>query len=147
MKVLVDTSALLRYIDADDAQHSSVFNTVDKLFRDGAEVGVTPQVLRELWSVSTRPAAVNGLGVAPLVLNDLITDLLKTFELWNDLPEIVSRWRQLAVTLNVKGAQAHDTNLAAAALVHGATHVLTLNGKDFERFRPYGLEPIGPDAS
>lgn len=32
----------------------------------------------------------------------------------------------------------------AAALVHGATHVLTLDQKDFSRIQQYGLMPILP---
>ena len=35
-------------------------------------------------------------------------------------------------------------DVAAAAIVHGATHVLTLDQKDFVRYRRFGLTPILP---
>jgi predicted nucleic acid-binding protein len=44
----------------------------------------------------------------------------------------------------VRGKNAHDARLVAAMLVHGLTHVLTFNGKDFARFGEIAVIP--PDG-
>jgi predicted nucleic acid-binding protein len=53
-------------------------------------------------------------------------------------------WRQLVVQYQVFGKNGHDAHLAAAKLRHGVTHILTFNGKDFERF--VGLTVLSPSS-
>jgi predicted nucleic acid-binding protein len=53
------------------------------------------------------------------------------------LPEdeqIHAEWRRLVVTHSVVGVKVHDARLVAAMNVHGITHVLTVNDKDFRRY-------------
>ena len=64
--------------------------------------------------------------------------------LWDDLPGIAEEWQRLVMSLNVRGVQVHDANHAASAIFHGATHVLTLDRRDFERYKKFGLETISP---
>ena len=45
-----------------------------------------------------------------------------------------ARWRDLVVSLPVKGKQAHDTRLAAGMLQHAITHLLMFNTADFTRY-------------
>ena len=78
----------------------------------------------------------------PAFVDKLVTDLLTTFAFWEEAAGVFSDWRRLVVLLGIRGVQVHDANHAAAALRHGATHVLTLDGRDFDRFRQYGLQPI-----
>lgn len=144
MRLLIDTNVLLRFVDPDDPAHSVVVDALDSLLEAGHDVGFTPQICRELWNVATRPRSANGFGLEPEFVNKLLSDLQATFEFWEDVPGIFPEWRRLAATLKIKGVQVHDANHAAAALRHGATHILTLDGKDFDRFRQYGLEPISP---
>jgi hypothetical protein len=43
-------------------------------------------------------------------------------------------WRRLVVQHSVTGVKVHDARLAAAMIVHGVTHLLTLNTDDFTRY-------------
>jgi len=144
LRVFVDTNVLLRFADPDDPAHELVVQAVDRLLLEGHEIGFTPQVCREFWNVATRPRDVNGFGLDEGFVDQLVTDFRTTFSFWDDVPGIAAEWRRLVVGLGIKGVQVHDANHAAAALRHGATHVLTLNQKDFDRYRRYGLEPITP---
>ena len=52
-------------------------------------------------------------------------------------------WRHLLLAHGVHGVQVHDAHLAAALEVHGVTHLLTFNGKDFKRFLT--ITPVHPE--
>ncbi len=140
----MDTNVVLRFLDADDPFHEVVVAEVSGLMDAGIELGITPQVIREVWCVCTRPSSVNGLGLEPPLVESLVQSIEKTFSFWDDRPGIAYEWRRLVALLSIRGVQVHDANHAAAALSHGATHVLTLNAKDFDRFRPFGLEQMSP---
>jgi predicted nucleic acid-binding protein len=47
---------------------------------------------------------------------------------------IFLQWEGLVIKYNVSGKQAHDTRLVAAMLVHGLTHLLTFNDRNFKRY-------------
>jgi len=131
-------------INPDDDAYSAIAAAVGRLIVEQHEIGVTPQVCRELWNVATRPKSSNGLGFEPGFAIKSLKDIFGFFELWEDEPGIFPRWQNLVAELAVRGVQVHDANLAASALYHGATHVLTLNGKDFDRFSRFGLSVISP---
>lgn len=59
-----------------------------------------------------------------------------------DREAIYREWRRLVVAHAVSGVQVHDARLAAAMLVHGITHLLTLNSADFVRFP--GITAVRP---
>jgi len=94
--------------------------------------------------VVTRPRSVNGLGWEPRTVEAVLSAVDPVFPFWDDVPGIATEWLRLVVSLGIKGVQVHDANHAAAAIVHGATHVLTLDQKDFVRYAPYGLTSLAP---
>ncbi|MFM6282248.1 MAG: PIN domain nuclease, partial [Dolichospermum sp.] len=47
---------------------------------------------------------------------------------------VYSEWEGLVITHSVIGINVHDAKLVAAMLVHGITHILTFNTKDFARY-------------
>lgn len=51
-----------------------------------------------------------------------------------DTEQIHAEWRRLVVTHSVVGVKVHDARLVAAMHVHGLTHLLTLNERDFARY-------------
>jgi predicted nucleic acid-binding protein len=51
-----------------------------------------------------------------------------------DSPDAYPRWKDLIVTHGVRGVQVHDAKLVALMTLHGVTHILTLNPKDFARY-------------
>jgi predicted nucleic acid-binding protein len=58
----------------------------------------------------------------------------RDFEFLADSREAHDLWRGLLVAHDVKGVQVHDARLAARMYVHGVTHLLTVNVRDFQRF-------------
>jgi predicted nucleic acid-binding protein len=62
MKALVDTNILARLAHKQHPLAPVAEAALRKLWTDGYELRVVPQVLYEYWSVATRPAEQNGLG-------------------------------------------------------------------------------------
>ena len=50
----------------------------------------------------------------------------------------------LVVTYDVSGVQVHDARLVALMIVHGVTHVLTFNTRDFARYAGEGIVAVDP---
>jgi predicted nucleic acid-binding protein len=65
-------------------------------------------------------------------------------ELLPDSAAVYREWRRIVVQCNVSGVHVHDARLAAAMYAHGITHILTFNGRDFERF--HGLTAVDPST-
>jgi hypothetical protein len=89
---------------------------------------------RELWNISTRPRANNGLGLTPAQIAANLQDLDTIIERLDDRPESGPEWDRLVVQYQVVGRAVHDAQLVASMLVNGITHLLTLNGADFARY-------------
>lgn len=64
MRVLLDTSILVRLSRAGDSNYARAASAIPKLIGDGYEICIVPQVFYEFWSVATRPANANGLGLS-----------------------------------------------------------------------------------
>ena len=65
MKVLIDTNLLTRMAVTSDPQHAIAVQAILMLDQADCDICLIPQVLYEYWSVATRPADVNGLGMSP----------------------------------------------------------------------------------
>lgn len=76
----------------------------------------------------------NGLGLTPAQADEETRELETLFPLIADTPNIYREWRRLVVEAAVSGVQVHDARLAAAMRVHGITHLLAFNVRDFRRF-------------
>ena len=143
-RVLLDTNVLLRYLQTSDPAYVEVRNAIEALLVVRDELIVTPQGLRELWVVATRPTHVNGFGFSPGEAERMLRIALRTFRLADDEPGIFADWLKLVVKHGVSGTKVHDANHAATARHHGITHVLTLNPKDFQRYALSGLSVLTP---
>lgn len=143
----IDTSALLRYFIEDDPHQPVVKSVVDRLFDNGQALAYTPQVVREIWAVLTRPKEVGGYGHTPSDASLFVGEVEKNFILLPDVPQIHANWLNLVTTHNVSGRQVHDANHVAAMMTHGLSHVLTLDDRDFKRYsaitvvHPADLQP------
>ncbi len=132
---LVDTNVLLRAQQPRSKQFSDALLAVETLQRRGEVLGIVPQVIAEFWNVCTRPSNRNGLGLSLEVAEQKLRAIELAFTLFTGSElEIYQQWRELIITHQVKGVQVHDAKLVASMLVHGMTHVITFNGKDFQRF-------------
>jgi predicted nucleic acid-binding protein len=131
---LVDTNVILRLILPADSQHALVNTAVNKVRIQGDILYITSQILIEFQAVATRPILANGLGLTSAQASLEAKKLEAIFPLLPETPAIYPQWRTLVDQYTVSGKQVHDTRLVAVMLVHGLTHLLTLNGTDFQRF-------------
>jgi predicted nucleic acid-binding protein len=100
------------------------------------------QNLIELWAVSTRPLASNGLG---MTMAEAASELERIKGMFRFLPEtfaIYPAWESLVIRYQVMGKPAHDARLVAAMRVHGLTAILTFDRTGFSRYP--GIEVVHP---
>lgn len=144
MKALVDTNILARLAHKQHPLTPVAEAALRKLWTDGCELRVVPQVLYEYWSVATRPTDRNGLGFSVEIADADVTRFRRIFSVLRDERGILDRWQQLALECNVYGKQTHDARLVAAMQRHDLTHILTFNIQDFERYP--GIQVLDPRA-
>ena len=150
MRVVPDTNVLMRSIEHGHPRPRVAEAAVAALLARGDELCLVPQNLYEFWSVSTRPIAQNGLGLAPARVASELTRLNSLFTLLPETPTVLAEWERLVVAHSVLGKNAHDAHLAAAVIVHGVGHVLTFNIRHFQRYPgiavldPAAVAPPGP---
>lgn len=141
MSVLVDTNILLRRTQPDHPHHLMAVESVARLLVDGERLHVTPQNIAEFWSVATRPAERNGLGLSAAIAREQVAQIEDALDLLPDSPAIYEEWKRLVVAHRVMGAKVHDTRLVAAMNIHRVTRLLTFNASDFARYDIEVLQP------
>jgi predicted nucleic acid-binding protein len=139
---LIDTDILLRMSKTDDPSHRTISEALRVLVAQNARLCFTSQILGEFWNASTRPRDRNGFGLNTAETDRIVRVIERDFEFLPDNREVHDRWRRLIVAHEVKGVQVHDARLAASMYVHGVQQLLTVNVRDFHRFR--GLRAVHP---
>lgn len=142
MNVLVDTNILSRLAEPGHAMHRPALDALNRLASEGHELHIVPQNLYEFWVVCTRPTAVNGLGKTAAAAAAELVSLKSLFLFLDETPAIYGVWERLVATTPIVGKNAHDARLVAAMLVHGLTHLLTFNDRDFRVFP--GITAVTP---
>jgi predicted nucleic acid-binding protein len=132
----------LRLGKNDDPQHSTIGGALRVLVAQEARLCFTSQILGEFWNASTRPLSQNGFGLSSAETDRLARVIERDFEFLPDSRDVHDRWRLLLVNHEIMGVQVHDARLAASMYVHGVTQLLTVNVRDFQRFK--GLRAIHP---
>jgi predicted nucleic acid-binding protein len=144
MIYLADTNVLLRFAPRGPLANAVVRSAVHKLRAGGHVLRAASQNLMEFWNVATRPAARNGYGLSPAGADRRLRRIEQIFAMLPDSPAVYTQWRRLVVAYGVSGIQVHDARLAAAMLVNGISHILTLNTADFTRYAPEGVVAVDP---
>jgi predicted nucleic acid-binding protein len=139
---LVDTNVLLRLVQPDSPEHTTIRQCVDLLWAEGAELFYTSQNLAEFWNVCTRPADRNGFGFSVFETEERASLIEAKLNLSPDSEATHREWRRIVLAEQVSGIQVHDARLVAAMHVHHLDHLLTLNLQDFRRYR--GISVISP---
>lgn len=142
MNFLIDTNILIRSVLRTDAQHQDALRAIRTLWNNGHSVCVVPQNLYEFWSVATRPASSNGLGMRPRQADRMTTRIEKLLLLFRDTPAVYDEWRRLVASHSASGKTSHDARLVAAMHVHGIENLVTFNVDDFKRY--LGIKVIHP---
>lgn len=144
MRYLVDTNVLLRLLQRNDPNYSTIRQAVRTLRARGDELCCAPQNIVELWNVSTRPgSARGGLGLSTAETERRVRLIERVFTLLEETPAVYRVWRRLVVENSVSGVQVHDARIVSMMNVHAVTHILTLNGPDFSRYQ--GITSVSPD--
>ena len=131
---LIDTGILLRISRRDDPAHSIVGSALGTLADTAACLYYTHQNIAEFWNVSTRPLEHNGFGLSVAKTVKEVAAIERMMTLLPDGEAVYKEWRRLVESHAVSGAKVHDARLVAAMMVHGVTHLLTLNVADFARY-------------
>ena len=131
---LLDTNILLRLYQPNSPEFSSIRRAVHSLHRANAALYYLSQNIIEFWNVSTRPTAQNGYGLSPAETDEVARQIEKAFILLPDVEAIHNEWRRLVFAYGVSGTKVHDARIVAAMIVHGVRQILTLDGRDFERY-------------
>lgn len=132
--MLIDTNALLRFLQTNDKARPVVLRAVSQLQLAGEDIVIAPQNLYEFWVVATRPTRVNGFGWTAAECETRIAELKQVFDMLPDPPGLYDTWQRLVITHDCKGKVAHDTRLVAAMQLLGINRILTFNSADFARF-------------
>jgi predicted nucleic acid-binding protein len=144
MSYLLDTNILLRFLLRNDPAYEKIRQAVRLLKMRREQLFTTAQNITEFWNVCTRPTtARGGLGLSVEATEHRVRLLERHFHLLLDTPAIYAQWKTLVRTHSVSGVEVHDARLIAAMKMHGITHLLTLNVKDFSRYQ--GVKVVAPE--
>jgi predicted nucleic acid-binding protein len=144
MDHLVDTNVLLRSVQHASPAYRYARSAIVTLLRRGDRLCIVPRNMAEFWSVATRPAEKNGLGLSLPQADWYVSRLEAILTLLNDTPAMHREWRSLVVAHAVAGPRVYDARLVAAMTVYGITSILTFSGDDFKRYP--GVHVIHPQA-
>lgn len=150
MDILVDTNILLRRIRRRDPQYRLTREAVNRLRAEDYRLCVTSQNLVEFWVVCTRPIENNGFGLAPDLVESILTRVERAVFRLPDSDDVYQEWRRLVAWHAVSGKTSHDARLIAAMNVHGLSRILTFDTEDFARYPSiqaiHPAQVIGPSA-
>jgi predicted nucleic acid-binding protein len=141
--ILLDTNILLRAAARDEAEHSIVSAALDSLISQNTKLFTCSQNLYEMWVVLTRPREANGYGLSTSETARLLREVIRSFPVLSESPEVIEKWLELSLRYDVKGKQVHDARLVALMKSENIYYILTLNKSDFARFQSE-IMPIHP---
>ena len=132
---LVDTNILLRLVQPTSPDHKIIRDYTDRLWEQGALLFYTSQNLAEFWNVCTRPASQNGFGFSIADTEQRASQIEAKLAFLCESETTHREWRRIIVSESVSGVQVHDARLVAAMHVYRIARILTLNVKDFRRYK------------
>ena len=134
MAFLIDTNVVLRLFHIQDPAHPLIREAILTLTQNSELLYFTQQTRREFWNVCTRPIGSNGWGMNTLATARALDEVEELLLYIPDCAETGPEWDRLVRQYDVVGRAVHDAQLVASMLVNGITHILTLNGADFQRY-------------
>ena len=130
----VDTNILVFATNADSPFQSDAEQALNQCRKQGAELYISTQILREYLAVTSRvPLEKSSAPDYEAILGNL-TSFRAAFNVLEDTKLVSEKLGELVARFAVKGRQVHDANIAATMLAHGLRDLLTHNGDDFARF-------------
>ena len=134
--LFVDTNILVFATDAGSPFVSAAEAELEQWRKQGTDLYISVQVLREYLAVTTRPALAQITHPDyPAILGNMAS-FRSEFHVLEDTRLVAEKLGELVHRFAVKGRQVHDANIAATMLTNGLQHLLTHNGGDFTRYSP-----------
>ena len=142
--IAVDTNILVYAFNADDPEHERARTALGALAAGDVAWGLPLFVIGEFIRVMTHPQGPIPRRVPPKVAMDAIDRLLASPSVSLLLPgrRYLPLLRALVADAEPKGNAIFDAQVAAVALEHGATTILT-NDKEFRRFSGITVQRLG----
>jgi predicted nucleic acid-binding protein len=135
MSYAVDTNILARSVQENHPMHKDAKEAVKVLLQRSEQVYGLAQNFYEFWVIATRPIEQNGLGLSAPEAQMHLRQFELTLVPMPDIPAMYAEWKRLVGQHAVMGKNAHDARIVAAMAVHGISHLLTFNARDFKRFQ------------
>jgi predicted nucleic acid-binding protein len=132
-RIFIDTNVLI-YANVEESPfHIEALKTIKRLHRNGSEMWLSRQVLREYLSVLSRPQSYSQpKNVATLAERILFFE--QNFRIADDTNEVTVCLLRIMTEIQVGGKQVHDANIVATMLVNNVSTIVTHNTSDFIRF-------------
>jgi len=134
--LFVDTNILVFATDAASPFQSAAETALEEWRKQGTELYVSVQVLRECLDVTTRPAPGQTAPPDYAAILGNIASFRSAFHVLEGTRLVSEKLGELVQRFAVKGRQVHDANIAATILTNGLKDLLTQNVADFARFSP-----------
>lgn len=132
-KVFVDTNILLRAVLTQMKQHAEVDALVKHTVREGAELWISGQIIREFIVQATHPRTL----AEPLTIEQVVREIAAMkplFQVADETTAVRDKLLELLLEYPTQGKQVHDANLVATMLTYEIDTLLTLNVDDLKRF-------------
>ncbi len=132
-KAFVDTNILLRSLLTEMNLHAECDSLLKRTLREGAELWISGQVIREFIVQATHPRTLKEPLTIEQVVHQLDT-IQPSFQIADETSAVREQLLKLLQKYPTRGKQVHDANIVATMLAHGIDTLLTLNVSDFKRF-------------
>jgi predicted nucleic acid-binding protein len=141
VETFIDTNVLLAATAASRPDHLRALGALEAGFASGT-LCLSGQVVREYLSVTTRPAAVNGLGLTQANAMSNVRQFRARARFLDEGAAVGDALLDLLDAVPCLGKQIHDANIAATMIAYGVPRLMTLNPADFRRFAAW-FEVVG----
>ena len=141
-KVLVDTNVLLEATDEARRFHVQAQNLFRHASRDGIDLFLGTQVLREYLVVATRPLENNGLGMTTELALENIKRFQKRVSLVAETLQAAETFVEWVGQYRIRGEKLHDLQILENAFVGGMNGLITANEKDYPESTPLTIIPL-----
>ena len=131
--VFVDTNILIRATITSAPLHAQARTNLDELAESGAELWISPQVIREYMSNVTREQSYSQAIPMAQVLEQ-IQRFRTSFRVAEETTAVLDQMLALAAAVPLRGKQVHDVNIVAVMLAYQIPQLLTHNTADFKQF-------------
>ena len=123
-KVFLDTNILLRMILTQMNQHAEVDALVKRTIREGAELWISGQVIREFIVQATHPRTL----AEPLTIEQVVHEIeamKPLFQITDETAGVRDKLLELLQQYPTQGKQVHDANIVATMLAYEIDTLLT----------------------